>query len=78
MSATFTRQIKSISPHTAWLEWEPVKRDCRNRPLAPGSVEYLLYLKGGFTPLYRGLEVLVEIVTNKETYERPRISEGSE
>jgi hypothetical protein len=67
------RQVKCANAHTIWVEWDPPKKDCRERPVDPKSLEYILFMKGGFQPFYEGLEVLVEIVRGDDDYHKPKL-----
>ena len=44
--------------------------------MGAGSIEYVVSMKGGYHPLYEGMEVLVEVVKSGTKYERPRVSAG--
>lgn len=56
-----------------YVQWRSVKFDALGVPMPAKSVEYILSLKGGFVPMYEGLEVLVEILVTGEHYEKPRL-----
>jgi hypothetical protein len=56
-----------------YVQWRSVKFDALGVPMPANSVEYILSLKGGFVPMYEGLEVLVEILVTGERYEKPRL-----
>ncbi|GMI19640.1 hypothetical protein TrCOL_g992 [Triparma columacea] len=55
-------RLKFANKNTIWLRWDPVLVNSRNERIRKGEVTYILYSRGGYQHLEKGVRVVVKSV----------------
>ncbi|GMH51295.1 hypothetical protein TrRE_jg9737 [Triparma retinervis] len=61
--------LKFANKNTIWLKWDPVLLNSKNERLRRGEVTYILYARGGYQHLEKGVRVVIQSGTFDVKYD---------